>query len=105
MPIAVLLLALVVLLLLSTMIALTAGLIGLALHLFIAGLIGAAADAIVPGKQPWGWVGAILAGLLGSWVGVLLVGPHGPSLFGVPIVQAFIGALILSFVISMVSRA
>jgi uncharacterized membrane protein YeaQ/YmgE (transglycosylase-associated protein family) len=104
MPLGLILLALIVLFLLSAMIWFTAGLIALGLHLLVAGLVGAAADAIAPGKLPWGWVGAILAGLLGSWLGVMLVGSRGPHLFGVPIVQAFIGALILAFAVSAVRR-
>ena len=87
------LLAMVVL---SWSIWLAFGFIGLLLHLFMAGLIGALADAVVPGRLPWGWLGAILAGLVGSWIGVRLIGHLGPVLFDVPVIPAFIGALILS---------
>jgi len=104
MPLILIAIALVVLLVMSAFIWLSFGLIGLALHLFMAGLVGALTDAIVPGKLPWGWLGAILAGLVGSWLGVLLIGHRGPVLFGVPIVPAFVGALILAFVLSLVSR-
>jgi uncharacterized membrane protein YeaQ/YmgE (transglycosylase-associated protein family) len=104
MPLAVLLAIVVGLVLFSFFISLTFGLIGLALHLFMAGLVGALADAVVPGKLPWGWVGAILAGLIGSWLGVLILGHLGPSLFGVPIIPGFVGAVILAFVLSFVSK-
>jgi uncharacterized membrane protein YeaQ/YmgE (transglycosylase-associated protein family) len=79
------------------MISITAHLVGLALYLLIAGLVGALADAVVPGKLPWGWLGAILAGIVGSWLGVLLLPRLGPSIFGFPIVPGFIGALVLAF--------
>src|SRR5215208_7125252 len=103
MPLAVLLAIIVGLVLFSLLISLSFGLIGLALHLFMAGLVGALADALVPGKLPWGWVGAILAGLVGSWLGVRILGHVGPSLFGIAIIPAFLGAVILAFVLSFVS--
>src|SRR5687768_3448616 len=49
-------------------------LIHLLLMLAIAGIVGWLADAVVPGRLPWGWLGAILAGLVGSWLGVVLLG-------------------------------
>lgn len=79
-------------------------LFGLILTLFMAGLIGALAEAIVPGRIPYGFFGAILAGLVGSWLGVALVGPIGPSIFHVPVISAFIGALIVAFIYSLLTR-
>ncbi len=105
MPIAFVGLALVALIVISLLIALTYGLIGLGLHLLMAGLIGALADSIVPGTLPWGWVGAILAGLVGSWLGVLILGHLGPVLFGIPIIPGFVGAVILAFALSLVTRS
>src|SRR5581483_10134143 len=104
MPLLLVLAILVGIVLFSMLITLTFGLAALALHLFAAGLVGALADAVVPGKLPWGWVGAILAGLVGSWIGVAILGPLGPSLFHVRIIPAFVGALILAFVMSFVSK-
>jgi uncharacterized membrane protein YeaQ/YmgE (transglycosylase-associated protein family) len=75
----------------------TFGLVGLVLHLFMAGLVGALADAVVPGRLPWGWLGAVLAGLVGSWLGTHLIGHVGPSLFGISLLPGFVGAVILSF--------
>ena len=96
--------ALLALIVISFVIALTYGLIGLGLHLLMAGLIGALADSVVPGTLPWGWVGAILAGLIGSWLGVLILGNLGPSLFGIPIIPGFVGAVILAFALSLLTR-
>ena len=104
MPLVLILVALLVLFAMSAFIWFSFGLIGLALHLFMAGLVGALADAVVPGKLPWGWLGAILAGLVGSWLGVALIGHRGPVLFGVPLIPGFVGALILAFVLSLVGR-
>ena len=96
--------AIVALLVLSAFMWITFGLVGLLLHLFMAGLIGALADAVVPGKMPWGWLGAVLAGLVGSWLGERLIGHFGPGLFGVPIIPAFVGALILAFIMAGLER-
>jgi len=96
--------ALLALVVISALIWLSAGLIGLGLHLLMAGLIGALADAVVPGTLPWGWVGAVLAGLVGSWLGVLILGHIGPSIFGIAIIPGFIGAVVLAFALSLLTR-
>jgi uncharacterized membrane protein YeaQ/YmgE (transglycosylase-associated protein family) len=84
---------------------LTAKIVGVIITLVIAGLVGALADSLVPGDMPFGWLGAILAGLVGSWVGVYLFDRMGIGtgivLAGIPIIPAFVGALILSFVASL----
>jgi uncharacterized membrane protein YeaQ/YmgE (transglycosylase-associated protein family) len=96
--------ALVVFVGMAAFIWLSFGLIGLVLHLFMAGLVGALADAVVPGRLPWGWLGAILAGLVGSWLGTRLIGHLGPELFGIPVLPGFVGALILAFGLSIAGR-
>ncbi|MCC7106813.1 MAG: GlsB/YeaQ/YmgE family stress response membrane protein [Chloroflexi bacterium] len=89
----------------AVIIFLTAHLVGLILHLFMAAVIGALADAVVPGRLPYGFLGAMVAGLIGSWIGTALlhqvVGPLGPlglSVFGVPLIPAFLGAVLVAFV-------
>ena len=79
--------------------------IGLVLMLFMAGLVGWLADAIVPGRLPYGWLGAIAAGLIGSWLGTLVLGHLGPNLFGVPVIPAFVGAVILAVVAELAGKA
>ncbi|MBI2942107.1 MAG: GlsB/YeaQ/YmgE family stress response membrane protein [Chloroflexi bacterium] len=79
--------------------------IGIVLTLVMAGLVGAAADAIVPGELPYGKLGAVLAGLIGSVLGVLLVGRIGPAIFNVPIVPALIGAVIIAFVVDLIGKS
>jgi uncharacterized membrane protein YeaQ/YmgE (transglycosylase-associated protein family) len=78
--------------------------IHLVLMLFVAGLVGWVADAIVPGRMPYGWLGAIVAGLVGSWIGTLILGHFGPSLFGVPILPALLGAVILAFAVELIGK-
>jgi uncharacterized membrane protein YeaQ/YmgE (transglycosylase-associated protein family) len=104
MPLILIAVGLLVLIGIAGLIWLSFGLLGLVLHLFIAGLVGALADAVVPGRLPWGWLGAILAGLVGSWLGTQLVGHVGPSLFGIPIIPGLVGAVILAFALSAVGR-
>jgi uncharacterized membrane protein YeaQ/YmgE (transglycosylase-associated protein family) len=86
---------------------LTFSLIGLLLTLFVAGLVGWAADAVVPGRLPGGWLGAVLAGIVGGFVGTLLLGHVGPTIFHVNIIPAFIGAAVIAVLaeLTMGSRA
>ncbi|MBX6770586.1 MAG: GlsB/YeaQ/YmgE family stress response membrane protein, partial [Chloroflexi bacterium] len=62
------------------------------------------ADAIVPGEIPFGFLGAILAGLIGSWLGVAILGAIGPVIFHIPIISALIGAIIVALVYSLLTR-
>jgi uncharacterized membrane protein YeaQ/YmgE (transglycosylase-associated protein family) len=78
---------------------LTFSLIGLLITLVVAAIVGWVADLIVPGKLPYGWLGAIVAGLLGSWLGTLILGDLGPTIRGITIIPAIIGAIILAFLV------
>lgn len=75
---------------------LTFTLVGFLLTLLVAGLVGWAADAVVPGRLPGGWLGAVLAGIVGGFVGTLLLGHVGPTLFGVNLIPAFVGAALIA---------
>lgn len=75
---------------------LTFTLMGFLLTLLVAGVVGWAADAVVPGRLPGGWLGAVLAGLVGGFIGTLLLGKVGPAIFGVNIIPAFIGAAVIA---------
>ncbi len=83
----------------------TVGLVGLLLTLFVAGLVGWAADAVIPGALPGGWLGAVLAGIAGGFLGRLLVGTVGPSLFGVHLVPAFVGAVLIVAVAELATNS
>src|SRR5438270_4599608 len=81
----------------------TVGIIGLLLTLVVAGLIGWAADAVVPGRLPGGWVGAVLAGIVGGFVGHLLLQARhrpriGPDIAGVDLVPAFVGGVVIAVI-------
>jgi uncharacterized membrane protein YeaQ/YmgE (transglycosylase-associated protein family) len=83
---------LILVMVLGAMTWLTFSLLGLILTLVVAGLVGWAADAVVPGRLPGGWIGAVLAGLVGGFIGTLTLGKIGPTVFDINLIPAFIGA-------------
>ena len=80
----------------------TVGLVALLATLLVAGLVGWAADLVIPGGAlPGGWLGAVLTGLIGGFVGHLLfraLGIHDPgfTLLGVDLIPAFVGAVLVA---------
>jgi len=102
---AMLILFIIGIIVLGGIIGATLGLVHLALYLAVAGIVGWIADAVVPGKLPYGWLGTIGAGLLGSWLGVLLLGAVGPAVLGIHLLPAIIGAIILTFLASILLRS
>ena len=100
-----LLILVVVLLLCIVAIWLTVSLLGLLVTLVIAALVGWLADKIVPGDLPYGWLGAIVAGLVGSWIGGALLGDVGPEMGGIGIIPALVGAIILAFIIEAITKS
>lgn len=93
-----------VLIIVAIAIWLTSTLIGLVITLFVAGIIGWIADSIVPGRLPYGWLGAIVAGVVGSWIGGLILGGFGPDIAGIAIIPALLGAIILAFAASAFTK-
>ena len=83
---------------LGAMTWLTFTLIGFLLTLVVAGLVGWAADAVVPGRLPGGWIGAVLAGIVGGFLGTLALGKIGPTVFDINLIPAFIGAAVIAVV-------
>ena len=75
------------------------------LYLIIGGVIGALASVITKNDLPFGWVGNIVAGLLGSWLGLLLFGETGPVIGGIYILPSLIGAVIFVAITSFLLRA
>jgi uncharacterized membrane protein YeaQ/YmgE (transglycosylase-associated protein family) len=72
------------------------------LTLVVAGLVGWAADMLIPGGAlPGGWLGAVLTGLVGGLVGgwlfhLLGVRDPGFDLFGVHLIPALVGAVVVA---------
>lgn len=72
--------------------------------LIIGGIIGALAGAIASRDMPMGWIGNIVGGLIGAWLGEAIFGSWGPQLAGMANLPAIVGAVILVLVVSMVTR-
>lgn len=83
--------------------------LGFLVMLLVAAIVGFIGDALVPGRMPGGWVGAIIAGLIGSALGGYLFNamnlPAGPVLGGLAIIPSIIGAAIVVLILGAVSGA
>jgi uncharacterized membrane protein YeaQ/YmgE (transglycosylase-associated protein family) len=71
---------------------------GLIVYLVIAAIVGLIAEFLVGWRLPFGFIGAIIAALLGIWlltnvINLTIAGD--PVIYGVPIIKALIGAIIL----------
>ncbi len=68
------------------------------LFLVIAAIVGIVAESIVGWRLPLGIIGAIILGVVGAWLmtDIIHIGGIGDiTLWGVPIIRATIGAIIL----------
>ncbi|MFD0897775.1 GlsB/YeaQ/YmgE family stress response membrane protein [Loigolactobacillus binensis] len=70
--------------------------------LIIGAVIGAIAGVITSRDLPLGWIGNIVAGLVGSWLGEMVLGSWGPLVAGMAIVPSIIGAVVLVLIMSFV---
>ncbi len=71
------------------------------LYLVIAALIGYIAERVLRSSVPFGFIGSIIVALVGIWLMTQVIVIHGISdiyLFGVPLLRAFIGAILLVLV-------
>jgi len=73
--------------------------------LIIGGIIGWIGGAIASRDIPGGIIGNIIAGLVGSWLGTLILGHWGPEVAGFYLIPAIIGAVILVFILSFIFRS
>ncbi len=68
------------------------------LYLIIAAIVGVIAEYIFGWRLQLGIIGAIIAGIVGAWLMTQVIQIQGIgdiNLFGVPIIRAIIGAIIL----------
>jgi uncharacterized membrane protein YeaQ/YmgE (transglycosylase-associated protein family) len=83
--------------------------LGFLVMLLVAAIVGFIGDALVPGRMPGGWVGAIIAGLLGSAIGGYLFNalniPAGPVLGGLAIIPSILGAALVVLLLGALSGA
>lgn len=69
------------------------------LMIIISGLVGWVASLIIGGNLPFGVIGYIFVGLLGSWLGQSLLGQWGPVIGNIYIIQALLIAVMITIVI------
>lgn len=67
--------------------------------LIVGAVIGLIAGAITGKGKSMGWIANILAGLIGSSLGELLLGNWGPQVAGMAIIPSIVGAVILVLMI------
>ncbi|TMF53560.1 MAG: GlsB/YeaQ/YmgE family stress response membrane protein [Chloroflexi bacterium] len=74
--------------------------------LLVGAVVGLVAERLTNRALPYGWIGAIVAGLVGAWLMVdvlrLVIAPE-VSVAGIPLISALIGAVIVLLVFSMVT--
>jgi len=71
--------------------------LGFIIYLIIAAIVGFVAEAIVGWRVPFGFVGAIIAAIIGIWLMtqvIIISGIGDIYIQGVPIIRALIGAMI-----------
>jgi len=70
-------------------------------------IVGAAcalgAERLVPNTIPGGFRSSAAIGVLGAWVGVSLFGAFGPSLAGMPLLPAIVGAVVWVFLLWLIT--
>ena len=67
------------------------------IYLIIAAIVGFLAEFIVGWRLPFGFIGAIIAALIGIWLMtqvIIISGLGDMNVYGVPIIRALIGAII-----------
>ncbi len=67
------------------------------IYLIVAAIVGLVAEALVGWRLPFGFIGAIIAAIVGIWLMtqvIIITGIGDIYVFGVPIIRALIGALI-----------
>lgn len=69
------------------------------LMIVISGLVGWLASFITGEDLPFGVIGYILVGILGSWLGQLLFGKWGPVFGNIYIIQALLIAIMIAIII------
>ena|SRR5579863_7791630 len=68
------------------------------IYLLVAAIVGIVAESIVGWRLPFGIIGAVIAALAGAWLltqVIVLKGVGDYNVYGVPILRALIGAIIL----------
>ena len=74
--------------------------------LLVGAVVGLIAERLVNRALPYGWTGAIVAGLLGAWLmtdGLHIIIAPQVSVIGIPLISAILGAMIVVFAFSVMT--
>jgi uncharacterized membrane protein YeaQ/YmgE (transglycosylase-associated protein family) len=77
----------------------------LLLYLIVGGIIGWLASLIAGNNLPYGIIGNIICGIIGAWLGGMLLGTWGPSLAGIALLPALIGSIVFVLLLRVITRA
>ena len=73
--------------------------------LIVGAVVGLVAERLTKTALPYGWIGAIVAGLVGAWLMVdvlkIVIAPS-LSIEGIPLISALIGAVIVLLAFSLI---
>jgi len=82
------------------------GCLGFIAMLILLSILGWVIDLIVPGKMPYGWLGGVVAAIVGGLIGGFLFGSWGPSAsfsgWTLSFIPALLGGIILALIIRIV---
>jgi uncharacterized membrane protein YeaQ/YmgE (transglycosylase-associated protein family) len=78
-------------------------LLGFLILLVVAAIVGAVGEMIAGVKVPGGWLGSILVGLVGAWIGSMLL-VFGPTIGGMQIIPAILGAALFVLLIRLLMQ-
>jgi len=77
-------------------------LLGIVLFILIAGVCGAIGEGVAGGKVGPGFLGSFVVGLIGAWLGGMLI-QVGPVIWGVAVIPAIIGSILLVAILKLIS--
>lgn len=82
------------------------GCLGLIVMIIMLGIIGWVIDLIVPGKMPYGWLGGIVAAIVGGLIGGWIFGSWGPSAtfsgWQLSFIPALLGGILVAFIVRFI---
>jgi uncharacterized membrane protein YeaQ/YmgE (transglycosylase-associated protein family) len=82
------------------------GCLGFIAILIMLSIIGWVIDMIVPGRMPYGWLGGIVAAIIGGLLGGIIFGSWGPSAewsgWHLSFVPALLGGILFGFIVRFV---
>lgn len=76
--------------------------LGFIVLLIVAAVVGAIAEAVVGYRPGYGWIGTMVIGLVGAWIGTALF-KIGPLIGGIYLISAILGAIVLTAILKAIT--